>query len=107
MIPEKLPRTATDLLAHAPRAVAHLRAQLRRKRLGLVFGSGTSKGLGFPDWKGLVRKIARHKHVAAEHLLKKFIVSPRQHKATPLEERSLASITQMLLVLIAPKQFGA
>jgi SIR2-like domain len=96
MIPKSLPCTATDLLAHAPRAVAHLRAQLRRQRLGLAFGSGASEDLGFPNWKTLVRKIARHKHVAARHLLKKFIASPQQRKAGPLEERSLASITQML-----------
>jgi hypothetical protein len=95
MIPKTLPCTATDLLTHAPRAVAHLRAQLRRKRLGLVFGSGTSKDLGFPDWKALVRKIARRRHVAARHLLK-FIASPQHPKAMPLEERSLASITQIL-----------
>src|ERR1700733_923645 len=57
MIPMELPRNAGDLLGTSSRAIAHLRAQLHRKRLGLVFGSGASKGLGFPDWKGLVKKV--------------------------------------------------
>jgi SIR2-like domain len=96
MIPPALPNNATELLSHNPRAVAHLRAQLHRKRLGLVFGSGASKGLGFPDWKTLVRKIAQHKHISAAHLVTKFIGSPRQRKPPKLEQRSLASITQML-----------
>jgi ribosomal protein L32 len=96
MIPQNLPCTANELLALTPRPVAHLRAQLQRKRLGLVFGSGASKDLGFPDWKALVRKIASHKQVRASHLLGKFIAPASAPNARPIEQRSLSSITQML-----------
>jgi hypothetical protein len=96
MIPETLPNDASELVELTPRAVAHLRAQLHRKRLGLVFGSGASKDLRFPDWDSLVRKIAGHQHVGAQHLLKKFIASSKENKAASQPNRSLASITQML-----------
>jgi len=63
----------TDLLSVAPKAVAHLRAQLRRKRLGLVFGSGASKDLLFPDWKELIDRIAAHPQVQGSPLVARFV----------------------------------
>lgn len=40
--------------------VVHMRQQYHYdpKRLGLVFGAGTSKGLGFPNWNELVDRIS-------------------------------------------------
>jgi hypothetical protein len=96
MIPAHLPRTPNEFLSSVPRAVVHLRAQLQRKRLGLVFGAGVSKDLDFPDWDTLIRKIAHHKHVKGESLLRKFLSGPKGHPKSPAEKRSLASITQML-----------
>src|ERR1700733_3004719 len=90
--------TQADLMDIAPRAVVHLRAQNDRKRLGLIFGSGASKQLGYPDWSELVTRIANHSDVAATDLIRKFRISAEAPKAgdentTP---KSLASITQML-----------
>src|SRR4051794_1118172 len=65
-------KSRDDLMTIAPRAVVHLRAQHARKRLGLIFGSGASKELGFPDWETLVSRIADHPRVAASSLLKRF-----------------------------------
>jgi hypothetical protein len=96
MIPETLPCDESALVDSSPRAISHLRAQLNRKRLGLIFGSGSSKDLGFPDWKALVRRIARHRDVRAHHLLNRFISSAAPDDKRPREDRSLASITQML-----------
>lgn len=64
--------------------------------MGLVFGSGASKDLGFPDWKQLVRRIARHTDVNAQSLLNKFLAEPSQNSKRLIEQRSLASLTQML-----------
>lgn len=40
--------------------IVHMRQQYSYdpKRLGLVFGAGTSKGIGFPDWDELVKRIS-------------------------------------------------
>lgn len=83
----------SSLMATAPKAVVHLRAQHRRKRLGLIFGSGASKDLGFPDWTALVRDIAADAKVDAKELLKSFQAVDGQD--SPLT-KSLSSITQML-----------
>lgn len=96
MIPQSLPCDEKTLIDSSPRAISHLRAQLHRKRLGLIFGSGSSKELGFPDWKALVRAIATHKDVRARHLLNRFIPSSVADGKRARDERSLASITQML-----------
>lgn len=81
----------------APKAVAHMRAQKDRRRLGLIFGSGACRDLGFPDWGELVSQIAKHIDVSASDLLKKF--SPQHANegdgGKPIP-KSLASITQML-----------
>ena len=70
MIPTKLPDGPDELLRAIPKAIVHLRSQLERKRLGLIFGSGASKDLDFPDWQTLVAGIAKHKHVRGEELIK-------------------------------------
>ena len=89
--------TQAELMELAPKAISHLRAQRDRRRLGLIFGSGACKDLGFPNWAELVEQIANHTEVDAIDLLKKFSV---EH-ADPADQnkpirKSLASITQML-----------
>src|SRR4051794_28170971 len=74
-------KTQADLMDIAPRAVVHLRAQNDRKRLGLIFGSGASKQLGYPDWSELVSRIASHPEVAATELIQKFRISAETPKA--------------------------
>jgi SIR2-like domain len=46
------------ILAAYPKAVTHLRWQVKKQRFGLVLGSGASKGFGVPLWKDLVQGIA-------------------------------------------------
>jgi hypothetical protein len=93
-------------MAAAPRVVVHLRAQLDRKRLGLIFGSGASKDLLFPDWDELVQQIAKHKHIRCEHLLAKFksVKPPKgQRRSRPIVEKSLSSITQVIFGVFRDK----
>lgn len=78
----------------APRAVVHLRAQHQRERLGLIFGSGASNALGFPNWTDLVNGIAEDASVDAKSLLEKFDFG--ETGGRPKIAKSLASITQML-----------
>jgi hypothetical protein len=67
-----------DILARDPKAIAHLRRQLIRGRLGLIFGAGASRGLGFPNWPGLVDGIAAHCDVNGQAIVKRFVeISPR------------------------------
>jgi hypothetical protein len=63
------PPASADLMDSTPRAVVHLRAQAQRQRLGLIFGSGASKDLGFPNWLQLIQRIAQNKAVDATELL--------------------------------------
>lgn len=81
----------SELMAMSPRALVHLRAQLHRKRLGLVFGAGASRKLSFPDWDNLVKRIASHRQVSGQALLRRL---RDKHSGPPA--RSLASITQIL-----------
>jgi len=90
MVPRVLPQDHDDLIAGAPKAIAHLRAQLERKRLGLIFGSGVSKDFGFPVWGRLVDIIARHPDVRGKALVRK-LRSPKNPG-----DKSLASISQVL-----------
>jgi SIR2-like domain len=86
-------------MSAAPRAIVHLRAQLERRRVGLIFGSGASKDLLFPDWNELVQRIAAHKDVKCEALLSKFkaVKLPGAAKRSrPVLEKSLSSITQVI-----------
>ena len=82
-----------DILTRAPKAVAHLRHQLTRGRLGLIFGSGASHDLGFPNWNELVNLIAEHSQVQGTDIIRRFL--DRGPGGAPIT-RSLASITQIL-----------
>lgn len=46
------------LLAQHPKAIAHLRWQVQKKRFGLVVGAGISTNFNVPQWKDLVADIA-------------------------------------------------
>jgi hypothetical protein len=63
-----------------------------RKRLGLIFGSGSSKDLGFPDWNELVNRIGKDENVDAESLLEAFTAASDANNVV----RSLPSITHIL-----------
>ncbi|UFS75660.1 SIR2 family protein [Tardiphaga sp. 37S4] len=63
----------SNLMDVHSKAVVHLRAQRQRQRLGLVFGSGVSKDLGFPDWRGLISRIAANPSVQAKSKIKDLI----------------------------------
>jgi hypothetical protein len=59
LAPSRGQSAPASLMATTPRAVVHLRAQAQRKRLGLIFGSGASKDLGFPNWPELIQRVAQ------------------------------------------------
>ncbi len=99
MVPKKLPKSPSDLLEADPKAIVHLRSQLERKRLGLVFGSGSSKDLNFPDWQTLVGKLAIHRQVQGRALVRKFFSTPKRADGKPHASKSLSSITQLLFGL--------
>ncbi len=81
------------LIERDKKAIAHLRAQHQRQRLGLVFGAGISRDLGFPGWKDLVGRIADRTEVGAASILTR--LNADQDDANPVT-RSLSSVTQML-----------
>jgi hypothetical protein len=62
--------TERRLLQRYPRAIAHMRWQLRAKRFGVVFGAGASRDLGFPTWEGLVQRVAESPEVDGATLMK-------------------------------------
>src|SRR5262245_26225331 len=74
----------------APRAVVHLRAQEQRNRLGLIFGSGASKDLGFPDWPDLIQRLGKNEKVNAQEL------PVRLGKELNGSRLSLAALTQIM-----------
>lgn len=81
------------ILKEYPKAVAHLRAQYQRARLGLIFGSGIGNDLNFPSWEDLVQRMACHKDIDAEQMVAKFKIKTSQaHHIT----ESLSSLTQIL-----------
>lgn len=84
-----------------PRAIVHLRAQLARGRLGLVFGAGISRDLGFPTWDTLVKKLASNTSVGAADLLAR---AQKQMGSSSSITRSLSSITQLLFTKFRQKQ---
>lgn len=77
----------------APKAVVHLRAQHRLKRLGLVFGAGISADLDYPKWDELVTKIANRPEVDAARIWAKLEKDGPDGRPVT---RTLATITQML-----------
>jgi hypothetical protein len=82
-----------ELIELAPKAIVHLRAQHRAKRLGLLFGAGISINLGYPRWEALVKKIAARAEVGAIEIWDR--LEAKGAGGRPIT-RSLASITQML-----------
>ena len=101
----KMTSTQNELMSNSAKAVVHLRAQQARKRLGLIFGSGASNELGFPQWQQLVERIAADPEVEATALADRFRLtdltiakSALASKTLPSTSlaRSLASITQLL-----------
>lgn len=83
----------SKLLKSAPRAIVHMRAQYLRGRLGLIFGSGASRDLKFPDWAKLVERVSEHADVNVAEMLKRF---KEKGPAGAAVTRSLTTITQML-----------
>lgn len=77
----------------AKRAIVHLRAQHRSKRLGLIFGAGISIDLGYPRWEVLVKTIAKRPEVGADKIWER--LEAKGTDGRPVT-RSLASVTQML-----------
>lgn len=58
-----------QVLERYGRAVVHMRQQKEDRRFGLVIGAGASVDLGFPNWKTLLDRIARHPEVDGVALL--------------------------------------
>ena len=81
------------LIQSDKKAIAHLRGQHQRKRLGLVFGAGISKDLDFPSWETLVSRIAARPEVNAASILARLTAEGADAKPVM---RSLSSVTQML-----------
>ena len=57
------------LLVRYPKAIAHLRWQVEKKRFGLVVGAGISKNFNVPMWETLVTDIASSPSVDGEKLI--------------------------------------
>lgn len=47
-----------DLLKKYPRAIVHLRSQVRKQRFGTILGAGISVDFGAPNWSKLINDIA-------------------------------------------------
>lgn len=47
-----------DLLRQYPRAIVHLRSQVRKQRFGTILGAGISVDFGAPQWGKLINDIA-------------------------------------------------
>lgn len=92
-----------ELVKQAPRAIVHLRAQHREKRLGLIFGAGISIDLGYPRWEQLVQNIASHKAVGANGIWQR--LEKMGAEGRPIT-RSLASVTQMLFSKFRAKRMS-
>jgi hypothetical protein len=92
------PSDPSNLMDNSARAIVHLRAQRHRKRLGLIFGAGASKALGFPGWEELVHRIANHEEVQAREVL------DRAGEIKP--PRSLAALTHMMFDHFRVRKLG-
>ncbi len=88
----------------APKAIVHLRAQHRAKRLGLLFGAGISIDLGYPRWDGLVQNIATRPEVGAKGIWDRLV--EKGAGGRPIT-RSLASVTQMLFSEFRKRRIAA
>ena len=54
-----------DLLRQYPRAIVHLRSQVRKQRFGTILGAGISVDFGAPPWNKLINDIAADPDVDA------------------------------------------
>lgn len=82
-----------QLINQSARAIVHLRAQHRVKRLGLIFGAGISVDLAYPNWEALVRSISNRPEVGANGIWDR--LEAKGADGRPIT-RSLTSVTQML-----------
>jgi len=55
-----------DLLRQYPRAIVHLRSQVRKQRFGTILGAGISVDFGAPQWNKLINDIAADPDVDAK-----------------------------------------
>lgn len=58
-----------DLLKQYPRAIVHLRAQVRKQRFGTILGAGISVDFGAPQWGKLINDIASDPAVDAKNIV--------------------------------------
>lgn len=61
-------RDFCDLLRQYPRAIVHLRSQVRKQRFGTILGAGISIDFGAPPWGKLVKDIASDPEVDAKEV---------------------------------------
>src|SRR5271167_3457582 len=69
-------RSDQNLLKRYPKAIAHMHWRNSVQRLGLVFGAGASRDLGFPTWEKLVRRIAQSPEVDGSALVPRELRKP-------------------------------
>ncbi|MEO8488990.1 SIR2 family protein [Pseudomonas sp.] len=58
-----------DLLKRYPRAIVHLRSQVRKQRFGTILGAGISVDFGAPQWSKLINDIAADPAVDAKEVV--------------------------------------
>ncbi|HCL4401170.1 TPA: SIR2 family protein, partial [Pseudomonas aeruginosa] len=58
-----------DLLKRYPRAIVHLRSQVRKQRFGTILGAGISVDFGAPQWDKLINDIASDPAVDAKDIV--------------------------------------
>ncbi|NIF55563.1 SIR2 family protein [Burkholderia sp. Ax-1724] len=58
-----------DLLKQYPRAIVHLRSQVRKHRFGTILGAGISVDFGAPQWGKLINDIASDPQVDAKDVV--------------------------------------
>jgi len=58
-----------DLLRQYPRAIVHLRSQVRKRRFGTILGAGISIDFGAPHWGKLINDIASDPNVNAKDVV--------------------------------------
>ncbi|KJU75393.1 hypothetical protein N619_21935 [Ectopseudomonas oleovorans] len=58
-----------DLLKQYPRAIVHLRSQVRKQRFGTILGAGISVDFGAPQWVKLINDIASDPAVDAKDIV--------------------------------------
>ena len=99
-------RSAVSIMRNHARAVVHMRGQYDepKRRLGLLIGAGVSRGLGLPDWRTLVERLATHPDIDCPHLIPWRLQRGRTKNKAATSNHSLASITQILFSTYSKKQ---